>query len=919
MLKHIKNYRNRNPGRSRFIIAVLILMTLLLVLRLALSPGIIYGATSWLKDQGIDANIESIEINIIKGSVQLINATGNKDGKQLFNVGLIEIHWQWQPLSKQTIEISKIALDALSINIKQYQDAIIIGGVQLSLAQTETQPEMQAATQAATQAETPTKTQQRNKANTWAAALGEINFSNLKVCYLQHTTTLAKASEQSKFIDYCLDLEKMLWAGKILYASDTSAQHTSDIPLTLTGEFTLNGLSITDNKLNRKLLTSKSNTLDKVVISGLNKLHINRLQMNQLSLLQRNDKQHIDAVRFSHLIIDDIKLSNLNSLAIDSIEVSKPGLYLVKETASKWELEQWLPASKVESQTPNKKTKETKPENDVSSFQFTLNKIIIDDSDFCYLDKQSSLYYCLLLKQLNFKGDLHFDSHAAQITANEKILQGNITLLGANIHNHNISRNLLDFKSLSLSNIGIDYANNITISDFELASLTALQRSDKADDNSLAFDMLAFDTLAFDTLAINNTKLNTQEVSVNAITLDGLSGNFSKNKKGNWEHDKWLNHTEKTNDDSSVSAESHIKAAEENTNNPLIIALSKLSVDTEKEILFTDNSTTPVTKAGLKKLKLELSDLYTNKPNSNTNFKLFAKTTRHSTIDIAGTAKPFAEKISIDANGKLKGFDLRAVSATSKKAIGHTIKSGQLDADLTLLAVDGELDSNIALSLYHFNIKASSKQDAEKLDEKFGMPLNQTLLLLRDKDDSIHLDIPITGNVNNPNFNPMDAIIKATSKAATVTLITFYTPYGLIYAGGNLAFNLATALNFDPIDFSPGESQLSDSSKQQLDSLSKLLTEKPHVHLTLCGVTNQQDIIKLYPDLKARQDNKNTTTEKTLTSEQIQQLQQLAQRRQVNSKTYLVENSGIEHNRLILCQPEHNTEEDAVAGVEINI
>jgi outer membrane protein OmpA-like peptidoglycan-associated protein len=237
-----------------------------------------------------------------------------------------------------------------------------------------------------------------------------------------------------------------------------------------------------------------------------------------------------------------------------------------------------------------------------------------------------------------------------------------------------------------------------------------------------------------------------------------------------------------------------------------------------------------------------------------------------------------------------------------------------------LKADNGVLDSNIALSLYHFQMKSVSKEDAAKLDEMFGMPLNQTLVLLRDKDDSIHLDIPITGDVNNPNFEPMDAIIKATSKAATVTLITFYTPYGLIYAGGNIALNLATALNFDPIEFDPGSTELQTNSKEQLDGLSKLLTEKPQVHLTLCGITNKQDVFALYPELKPKKENADKTNKDApLTKEQTLKLDQLARDRQVNSKNYLIKQHNIDHSRLILCAPEHKDNDENISGVEINI
>jgi hypothetical protein len=159
----------------------------------------------------------------------------------------------------------------------------------------------------------------------------------------------------------------------------------------------------------------------------------------------------------------------------------------------------------------------------------------------------------------------------------------------------------------------------------------------------------------------------------------------------------------------------------------------------------------------------------------------------------------------------------------------------------------------------------------------------------------------------------MDAIIKATSKAATVTLITFYTPYGLVYAGSNALFNIATALDFEPVFFDAGTSELilpvlNEDGEDQLLNLIKLMDDKSKVHLTLCGKTNQSDLIALFPKAinepsKAQRDA----------------LYQLASKRQINVKNYLIEQGGLAHDRLILCAPEHVADEDAIAGVEINI
>ena len=274
---------------------------------------------------------------------------------------------------------------------------------------------------------------------------------------------------------------------------------------------------------------------------------------------------------------------------------------------------------------------------------------------------------------------------------------------------------------------------------------------------------------------------------------------------------------------------------------------------------------------------------------------------------------PFEPKPSFDATGKITGLDLRAASPRAEKAIGHIIKSGQMDAELKLLSEQGQLDSNIALVLHHFKLKAKSKEDAAELDATFGMPINQSLMLLKDKKDRIKLDIPITGDINNPDFDATDAIIKATAKATSVTLITFFTPYGLAYAGGNVLFDIATSINFDPLIFEPGSSKLTDAQNEQLTKMIELLVERPGVHLTLCASTNLNDREKISTEII---DPKKI---KPPSAERLQKLKQLGNERQENVKNHLVSVGKIAHNRLILCEPEHHDDAASISGVEISI
>jgi hypothetical protein len=102
---------------------------------------IIYVATSWLKERGVDSTIEDININILKGTFSLVNAHGTKDGETLFHVGLIDIHWHWTPLSEKAIVVTKVELDNLEVNIGHYSDEIFVGGVHIPLTSEEPETE----------------------------------------------------------------------------------------------------------------------------------------------------------------------------------------------------------------------------------------------------------------------------------------------------------------------------------------------------------------------------------------------------------------------------------------------------------------------------------------------------------------------------------------------------------------------------------------------------------------------------------------------------------------------------------------------------------------------------------------------------------------------------------------------------------
>ena len=329
MLK-LKQFYRDNRWKSRFLIAFLTLFLLLLLVRVTLPQTVIYTATSWLKKQGIESSIEDIDFNFFDGTISLLNAQGSLDGARLFNIGLVEIHWRWAPLSEKTVEVTNIVLDKLDVKLESYTDMMVISGIKVPLTDTTE--------------ETDADIEEKNEdVKPWAATLGMVTFTDLDICYLQHGETFQNRNDDTKQIDYCVNLEEMIWGGTISYGTDKTLLETETIPLSSTGDFELNGLTVTNNILNRNLLVSTASALRNVEVKGLNDIHIDKLEMKQLSGLQRDDDAHKDALRFAELTINDIDFKQLGELTIKDISLNEPGIYLVRNSETDWEYQQWIP------------------------------------------------------------------------------------------------------------------------------------------------------------------------------------------------------------------------------------------------------------------------------------------------------------------------------------------------------------------------------------------------------------------------------------------------------------------------------------------------------------------------------------------------------------------------------------------------
>ena len=409
-----------------------------------------------------------------------------------------------------------------------------------------------------------------------------------------------------------------------------------------------------------------------------------------------------------------------------------------------------------------------------------------------------------------------------------------------------------------------------------------------------------------------------RQLDIARIDASGLQATLTRNADGAWAYQKWQVSEAKpatvTTTETKAAQETKTTQVEE----PLQIKIGTLTIKKDSRVRFTDHSVKPVLDLDLHSVALNVKALDSTAPKQPSPLTFRASLGKFGKIKLDGVIQPFMEKTTMQLTGSLKGVDLVPLSGFAAQYLGHQVKQGQLSADAKININNGQLDTSTDMVLSKVRLQVLEGKQAEELSASVGLPLNSALNLLRDKDDSIRLTLPVTGDIASPDFDLNDVIGKVSGKAIKTAVLNFYTPFGLIALMGK-AFDLATALNFEPLVFKPGKAKLTGKHRSGLDKLAGLLQSRPHVELVLCGHYTQSDRRELFPWAEVVDLVGNKKKYFPLTDREASKLVKLTNQRAEMAKGYLVESGNISAEKIILCNPELAADDEAVPEVKITI
>lgn len=172
------------------------------------------------------------------------------------------------------------------------------------------------------------------------------------------------------------------------------------------------------------------------------------------------------------------------------------------------------------------------------------------------------------------------------------------------------------------------------------------------------------------------------------------------------------------------------------------------------EVTLIDTTVHPVVNAVAAPVEITLRDV-SNAPNHATSFIANAAVANRGRLAIEGHLTLADPQTDSALQAELRDLDLAPFSGYPNQMIGRSIRNGFLNADISASVTDAQLIANSRIALHQLQLG--------ELNPGFTgtvLPVGLALRALTDTDGVVRLSIPVSGNLNDPNFNPAAVVVR---------------------------------------------------------------------------------------------------------------------------------------------------------------
>ncbi|WP_456256585.1 DUF748 domain-containing protein [Pseudomonas iridis] len=255
---------------------------------------------------------------------------------------------------------------------------------------------------------------------------------------------------------------------------------------------------------------------------------------------------------------------------------------------------------------------------------------------------------------------------------------------------------------------------------------------------------------------------------------------------------------------------------------PLGIRIGGIAIN-DGSANFADFSLTPNFATAVQQLNGQIGTIDSRQSKPAT-VDIKGKVDRYAPVTIKGAVNPFDPMASLDITTSFKRVELTTLTPYSGKFAGYRIRKGRLNLDLHYLITKGQLKAEN-------KVVVEQLQLGERVDspDATSLPLKLAIALLKDVDGKISIELPVTGDLNNPQFSVMPIVWQTLRNLIVKAAAAPFKMIGGLVSGGG-------SQDLGTVSFAPGSSELNKDAEGALIKLSQALKERPALRLEIEGV-----------------------------------------------------------------------------------
>jgi hypothetical protein len=259
-------------------------------------------------------------------------------------------------------------------------------------------------------------------------------------------------------------------------------------------------------------------------------------------------------------------------------------------------------------------------------------------------------------------------------------------------------------------------------------------------------------------------------------------------------------------------------------NEPFPIRVRRVRFQNAK-LDFTDLSLRPQFGAKIYELSGIITGL-SSKRDARSQIELDGRVDEFGLARIRGQLNPFVPTDNTDLNVVFKNVDMVSASPYSMKFAGYKIAQGKISLDLEYKVRNSQLEGNNKIVLDNLTL-------GERIDspDALKLPLELALAILKDSDGRIDLGVPVSGNMNDPQFSYGSIVWKAIGNIMTKIVTSPFRALGSLFG--------VSGDKLESIDFDAGSDTVLPPEREKLQQVAQILAKKPQLKLSVPGLYNE--------------------------------------------------------------------------------